>query len=140
MYVFLTGTFRGMMLKKCIAILTLFVYLPAMAGVGFSTHFCGGQANATKIFSFSKEHCCSDDPAEDACCSDQVTIVKLDKDQCANAHKPGVKPTGALVCVIPAGKKIRAINETGQKPKSFVGESPPLVSKNLLLIYCCLLI
>jgi hypothetical protein len=129
-----------MMLKKLIAILTLLIYLPAMAGVGFSTHYCGGEANTTKIFSFSKESCCSADPSADGCCSDQVNMVKLENDQWANACKPNLKSSGATAFVVSIFQKIDFAVKTSMFSFSFNRDRPPLISKNIPVIYCSLLI
>ncbi|HLP11947.1 MAG TPA: hypothetical protein VK177_08460 [Flavobacteriales bacterium] len=128
------------MIKKLLAILILFIYLPAVAGVGFSTHYCGGEANQTKVFSFSKESCCSEDPEEDDCCSDQIKIVKLDNDQWANADKLNVKPSSALAFALPISQNVWAVQETYQKAITFSRDYPPLLSKNRPITYCSLLI
>ena len=61
--------------------------MPAMAGVGFSTHFCSGELKNIKVFSFAKQSCCSDDPEEDGCCKTEIKIVKLEKDQLNSSNK-----------------------------------------------------
>jgi len=127
-------------IKKLTAILILMIYLPAMAGVGFSTHYCGGEANETKVFSFEKESCCSENPAEDACCSDQIKIVKLDKDQLGDASKISVKPSLATSFVSPLLNAEFFLSCNLKGGVSFTHHSPPLPYPNLPILNCSLLI
>ena len=71
------------MLKQIKAIFCLFIYLPAIIGVGFSSHYCFGEHKETKAFSFSKQDCCCGEAEKEKnnCCGDEIEIVKLKDNQ-----------------------------------------------------------
>lgn len=121
--------------------MVLLVYLPAVAGVGFSTHYCGGEAGETKVFSVSKQSCCCapGQEEEDNCCSDQIKLVKLDNDQQHSDQRIVLKPvsfelfgfTEKMVLGSPVAVSVHPV----QQP-----EPPPLLAVSKRVLYCSFII
>lgn len=111
-----------------------------MAGVGFSSHFCGGEYRSTEVFSFSKQACCCGDAEEDGCCSDQIKIVKLEKDQLGNSNRVEVKQLSQIGIV--SRELYNAISPLNSNFVVRINQfySPPLILKNLPILYCTYLI
>jgi hypothetical protein len=127
-------------MKKLIAIMVLFVYLPAIAGVGFSDHFCEGTLTNTEVFSFSKQSCCTEDPEEDDCCSDQVHIVKLEKDQLGSDSRVDVKQLAQNIALPSAVIVPQLFVGSFHFGKKFAFYSPPLLSRDISVLHCTYLI
>jgi hypothetical protein len=114
--------------------------MPAIAGVGFSSHFCDGEHRSTNVFSFSKQACCCADSAKDDCCSDQIKIVKLEKDQIGESSRISVKQLSQIselsttFCFSVFAPFAKPISGTE------LYYSPPLLHKNFSVIHCTFLI
>lgn len=131
--------FEGV-LKKLLSILILLVYVPAIAGVGFSTHYCAGEARETKVFSVSKQSCCCGEAEAESngCCSDKITVIKLDKDQ-QGSQQISIQPL--VVDVLLAFEIPVFMQVFYQSQNTFVDTSPPDIPlPEKAVAYCCFLI
>lgn len=132
------------MVRKLLAILSLLIYIPAIAGVGFSTHYCFGEARETRVFSTAKQSCCcaettgQESPDEHGCCSDDIKLVKLDNDHQSSNLRLTIKPLVLdLFSAFVQPLDIAALN-----PAPFIQAKgfsytplPPPPNKNIL--HCC---
>lgn len=111
-----------------------------MAGVGFSSHFCEGEFKYTKIFSFSKHSCCTEEPEEDGCCSDQIKIIKLEKEQLISSNKDLPKQLSQTIFLSVFIYNPVFICGTNNPIKINQDYSPPLLAKKIPILYCSFLI
>jgi hypothetical protein len=118
----------------------LLVYMPAMAGVGFSSHFCEGKYKSTDVFSFSKQSCCCGETEKDDCCSDQIKVVKLEKDQLGQSNRVSVKQLSQISALAPLVYSLifAPLVATYSKADSFY--LPPLLVKKTPILFCTFLI
>lgn len=128
----------GSVFKRLLSILILFVYLPAVAGVGFSTHYCEGEKGETHVFSVSKHPCCCspEQEAENGCCTDEIKLVKLEDNQQQVQHRTLLKPL--TLDLLPAFYALDLLLQAAVIEKNMAEPEPPpplLLSKNIL--YCC---
>lgn len=127
-------------MKKILAILIMLVYLPAIAGVGFSTHFCAGKVKSTTVFSFSNHSCCSDKEEQNGCCSNQLKIVKLEKDQLSSSFRFPVKQLSQLVFIPSSVVDLPEFKACSLKARTDQFYSPPLFPQDFSVLYCTYLI
>ena len=111
--------------NKVKAILFLLVYLPAVIGVGFSAHYCGGELQEVKVFSTAKISCCDEETeAQNGCCDDEIKLVKLEESHNLAAKTPTPQPSLALVqqfiytLVLAPVQQVKTVQ---------IKESPPLL-------------
>lgn len=121
------------------------MYLPAVAGVGFSSHYCWGELKETNIFSVEKQSCCCSDDAEEAngCCSDDITVIKLDKDQLSAENRQPVKPqvTDLFISSEVFSAATATAASTEVKRQGLFPDLPgQLLSLDLNVLYCNFLI
>ena len=111
-----------------------------MSGVGFSSHFCGGEFKSTEIFSFSKQACCCGDAEEAGCCSDQIKIVKLEKDQLGNSSRVEVKQLSQIGLLPFVSFNVISLISFDFYVRINQFYSPPLISKKIPILFCTYLI
>lgn len=81
------------MYNRLKVILFLFFYIPAVLGVGFSSHYCGGELVGTKIFTTEKQACCDDETeAENGCCDNEIHLVKIKDNQFKSGNQVVMHP------------------------------------------------
>jgi len=131
----------GSVLKKLFSILVLLVYLPAVAGVGFSTHYLGGEAGDTKIFTTAKQSCCCGPVQEEEnnCCSDQIKLVKLDNDQHHSDQRLLINPLSLELFTF-AQKLVFNTTYSYTEIKSVQPDPPPLLAVSKRVLHCSFII
>lgn len=127
------------MLKKLFSILILLVYLPAMAGVGFSTHYCYGERGETHAFSVSKHPCCCspEQEEENNCCSDEIKLVKLQDNQHQSQHRLLLKPLALDHLPVLIYTELPVVEAVVTEKNMGEPEPPPLISTSKNILYCC---
>lgn len=131
----------GVVIKRSFAILILFIYLPAIAGVGFSTHYCMGELKDTKLFSLEKQNCCDDEAEEEnGCCSDDITLIKLADDQLNTDSRNPIKTQG-FDLIVTSYFNYTFIQAQNAAMVYFAADtSPPKPFSDLNVLYCNFLI
>jgi hypothetical protein len=66
-------------MKKILHISILLFYLPAVLGVGFNIHYCGGEVESVSVFTAGGKGCCCGDMNLTGCCNDRHEFIKLDE-------------------------------------------------------------
>ncbi len=130
------------MIKRLLGILLLALYLPAAAGVGFSSHFCFGKLKETKVFSVEKQSCCCDEAEEEetGCCRNEIKFIKLDKDQITSSSKIQLKAKVFTLASLINFKGLHKLSLTRVYTPMAKEFSPPLPVRNLLIQHRSLLI
>jgi hypothetical protein len=127
--------------RKLFAITLMLIYIPAIAGVGFSTHYCFGEPKETKVFSVSKQSCCcsesDQDQAEDqGCCSDDIQVIRLNNDHQSSGLRLAFKPLVLDLFTVPAQTpSIVATHPAQFIPAKGFSFAPLPPDKNIL--FCC---
>jgi hypothetical protein len=118
------------------------MYLPAAAGVGFSSHYCFGKLKETKVFSVEKQHCCCDteEEEENDCCRNEIKVVKLDKDQLTSGQNSSLKAKTVDLFYVPIRSGFQGSTCTSIKGLVTFLKSPPKPPCNRIIQYCTFLI
>ena len=127
----------GSVLKRLFYILMLLVYIPAVAGVGFSTHYCFGEAGETHVFSLSKHPCCcsSAQENEDHCCTDEIKLVKLEDNQQHSQHRIQLKPI--VFDLFYSIELPFVFTPAVVLDREVKGPEPPPLCASKNILYCC---
>lgn len=117
--------------NKVKAILFLLVYLPAVIGVGFSAHYCGGELQEVKVFSTAKISCCDEETeAQNGCCDDDIKLVKLEESHNPAVKTPTPQPSLALVQHFVYNIVLAPVQATKTVA---IKESPPLLKIPIII-------
>jgi len=111
-----------------------------MAGVGISTHFCAGKVKSTRIFSFSDKSCCSQKKEKNGCCSHQVKLVKLEKEQLSSSSRLSVKSSQYFILASTPVVDLSKFYISSPLVRIDKCYSPPLSYKKRPVLYCTYLI
>lgn len=118
------------------------MYLPAVAGVGFSSHYCMGELKDTKVFTVEKQECCDEETEEEnGCCSDDITIIKLDNDQISAENRQPVKPQVTELFILSEIFSAATATTAASEENILLLDCPsPQPPPNLTILYCNFLI
>ena len=115
-------------MKKLVHILFILAYLLPTIGFTVAYHFCGEKLNSVSIVMTEKvkepSECCSEEPVDNPCCTDQVVSHKLNDLHFA-AAKITVEQTNSDYLLIPVETVYQTEVVENFSLQNSISHSPP---------------
>lgn len=123
-------------MKKLTSILIAIIYLTLSVGIVVNVHYCQGRIANVKLYSLENGCCCGGMETNSSCCSDEIHVFKLEKEQqqAKTVQAPDVQASAIVLQRIIAVFEIEI--ETTSIPEYPNG--PPIETEPLWILNCSL--